>query len=303
MKATIVNIQRFSLHDGPGIRTVVFFKGCPLKCQWCANPECIDPSPQLGFSKLLCNKCGRCFPACLLGAITAGENGMPEIDRKRCTNCGQCVNVCPEKALVIYGKEIALEDLFGEISRDRSFYSHSGGGITVSGGEATLQADYVIALFKLCRETNIATALETCGYVNPGKFRKMLEFTDFVLYDLKVLDNQRHLKLTGRSNALILKNARMIFDLGIRVQFRMPLVPGLNDDLENIKATSQFLHRINAGAGRSIELIPYHRLGTGKYEALGRAYSLSELESASLGEIELAQQRFEEQGITCIASS
>lgn len=274
-----------------------------MNCRWCANPECISPGPQLGFSKLLCNRCGNCFSACLPGAIKAGRDGMPEIDRQRCTNCGQCVHVCPEKALVIYGREIALEELFGEVCRDRSFYRHSGGGITVSGGEATLQADYVIALFKLCREANIATAVETCGYVNTSKFRKVLEYTDFVLYDLKLLDNHRHLELTGRSNALILRNAHTVVDQGVPVQFRMPLIPGLNDDLENIRATSKFLHRINEGADRSIEVIPYHRLGIGKYEAIGREYSLSGLESAGPEEVELARKCFEEQGITCLISS
>jgi pyruvate formate lyase activating enzyme len=303
MKAIIVNIQRFSLHDGPGIRTLVFFKGCPLNCRWCANPECISPAPQLGFSKLLCNRCGNCFSACPPGAILAGREGLPEIDRERCTVCGRCVEVCPEKALTIYGREVALEELFEEVCRDRSFYRHSGGGVTVSGGEATLQADYVTALFKLCREAGIETAVETCGCVNPVKFRKVLELTDFVLYDLKLLDDRRHRELTGRSNAPILRNARLVVDRGVPVQFRMPLVPGLNDDPENIKATAGFLQRLNADACRSIELIPYHRLGVGKYEAIGREYPLLGLESAGPEEIELARKRFEEQGITCLVSS
>jgi pyruvate formate lyase activating enzyme len=303
MNATIVNIQRFSLHDGPGIRTVVFFKGCPLRCRWCANPECISPAPQLGFSKVLCDRCGDCLSACPESAITAGRDGTLRIDRRRCTNCGHCIDVCPRKALAIYGREIALEELFEEVGRDRSFYNHSGGGVTASGGEATLHADYVIALFKLCREAGITTAIETCGHVDPARFQKVLEYTDFVLYDLKMLDSRRHRELTGRSNALILRNATTLVEWGVRAQFRMPLVPGLNDDAENIAATTAFLKKLGQDAARSIELIPYHRLGTGKYEALGRAYSLAGLEAAGHETIDLASKRFEEQGINCLVSS
>ena len=302
MKATIVNIQRFSIHDGPGIRTVVFFKGCPLACLWCDNPECIKPFPQLGFSRILCNRCGNCFPACAEGAIAADKDGIPRINRRRCTNCGQCVSVCPQKALLIYGREMTLDELFEEVCRDRKFFEHSGGGVTVSGGEPIRQADFVRALFEKCREAGISTAVETCGCVDSEDFRKVLEYTDFLFFDLKVLDEPGHRKLTGKSNRLILENARIAAGKGVPMQFRLPLIPGLNDDFDNIRATSEFLTRLTPGHSFSIELMPYHRLGTGKYQALGRKYSLKDLESASPEAVELARQRFEKQGISCLVS-
>jgi pyruvate formate lyase activating enzyme len=303
MHANIVNVQRFSLHDGPGIRTVVFFKGCSLRCRWCANPECISPVPELGFSKALCNQCGNCFSECTKEALEPTKNGMLLLNRGRCTHCGQCVGVCPQKALVIYGKAVTLEELFEEVQRDQIFYNQSDGGITVSGGEPMLQADFVLALFKLCTGAGLTTAVETCGYIKSDLFQRVLEYTDYVLYDLKSLEKQRHLELTGKPNRLILNNARIAAGSGVRVQFRLPLIPGLNDGPENVKMTADFLRQLGKDKPFPIELMPYHRLGIGKYEALGKNYSLMELESAVPAVVEQARQRFEAQGINCLVSS
>jgi pyruvate formate lyase activating enzyme len=198
---------------------------------------------------------------------------------------------------------MTLDELFEEACRDQKFYSHSGGGITVSGGEPTLQADFVRALFQRCREAKISTAVETCGCIDSEELEKVLEYTDFLFFDLKAMDEQRHLKLTGKSNNLILKNARIVAGKGVPVQFRMPLIPGINDDFDNIRAISEFLKGLSTDSPFSIELMPYHRLGTGKYEALGKAYSLKGLESASPEAVALAGQHFEKQGITCLVST
>lgn len=299
MKARVVNIQRFSLHDGPGIRTLVFFKGCPLKCQWCANPECISAGPEIGFSKVLCDKCGDCIPVCPEKALSLDSGGSLLIDRSRCNACGKCVPACTRDALSVYGRDIPIEELFEELQRDAIFYTGSGGGVTFSGGEPLLYSDQVMALSKLCRKTGIPTALETCGYCDTETFQKVLRLTDYVLYDIKAVDDAAHQKLTGKSNALILANARALANSGVELQFRLPLVPGLNDGQENIKATSEFI----LGLGKkSIELMPYHRLGVGKYEATARDCSLADLPGASHEQVETARLRFEEAGLKCLVS-
>jgi pyruvate formate lyase activating enzyme len=301
MKARIVNIQKFSLHDGPGIRTTVFFKGCPLNCLWCDNPECILPEPEIGFNKTICNCCGKCAEACSMKTITLAQNGLPHINRERCTACGECINVCSPKALALYGKEISLEELFKEVQSDSIFYASSG-GVTVSGGEASLQADFVEALFKLCKEAKITTAIETCGHVKPEIFERIIKLVDFAFLDLKSANDQKHLELTGQGNKLIIYNARRLVDSGVKVQFRMPLIPSLNDDLDNIRAISDFLRSLNKDNPFSIEIIPYHRLGIGKYEALDRECRLKDLDMATGETIELAKQRFKACGIDCLVS-
>lgn len=280
----------------------MFFKGCPLRCLWCDNPECVNPLPEVGFSKAACNRCGQCAEVCSQKIIVLDENGLPRIDRSRCTACGDCVAVCLPKALVLYGRDTSLEELFQEIQSDAIFYKGSGGGVTVSGGEPLLQADFVEALFRLCKEANINTAIETCGYISQEILRRVLRLVDFIFYDLKTASAQKHLELTGRNNKLILDNARIVVESRVPVQFRMPLIPGLNDDAGNIKATSQFLRTLSMGKTPSLELMPYHRLGMGKYEALGREYLLKGLDMASAEAVELARQHFKEYGIDCLIS-
>jgi pyruvate formate lyase activating enzyme len=301
LKARIVNIQKFSLHDGPGIRTTVFFKGCSLHCLWCDNPECIHPDPEIGFNRSICTRCGKCVEACSLRAITLIDDRQPHIDRQRCTACGECISACVPQALALYGKEMSLEDLFKEVHSDVIFYG-STGGVTVSGGEALLQTDFVEALFKQCKEAKITTAMETCGNVSPEIFMRILKLVDYVFLDLKSINEKKHLELTGKSNRLILDNARMLAASGVRIQFRMPLIPGLNDDLEDIQSISDFLHSLSKNGHFSIEIMPYHRLGTGKYEALDWEYRLKHLAMAGSEAIKLAMQRFNSGGIDCLVS-
>ncbi|MCL5959093.1 MAG: glycyl-radical enzyme activating protein [Chloroflexi bacterium] len=297
---TVFNIQRFCLHDGPGIRTTVFLKGCPLRCLWCSNPESVGPEPQLGFARTSCNRCGKCFGACPQEALTPVEDGLPRIDRSRCTACGDCVAVCAPEALSIYGKRRSVTEVFQVAVRDRAFYG-SDGGITVSGGEPLRQPDFVAGLFRLGRDSGVSTVLETSGFVPASAFRQVLVFTDLVLFDLKHLDSREHRRLAGRDNGRILDNARLLERSGAKVQFRIPLIPGLNDGLPNIKATSAFLREL-LGDEAAIELMPYHRLGVGKYQALDRSYPLDGLPSLDPGQIDSARQAFEESGVRCLVS-
>lgn len=302
LSAVVFNVQRFSLHDGPGIRTIVFLKGCPLKCLWCANPESVAPAPQLGFARGCCNKCGKCELACPERAISFDPDGVPKIDGKRCTACGKCVPVCKPEALAIYGQRRSVEDVFEEVRRDAMFYQSSDGGVTVSGGEALRYPSFVVDLFQRCKKAGISTALETCGYAGPQALVKVLAHTDVVLYDLKLLDSAEHLRFTGKRNDRILDNARLAVRSDAKLQFRMPLVPGITDTPENIRLASEFLKELQ-GEGACIELMPYHRLGMGKYEALGRDYPLAKLETPGPEVIDAARQRFEGYRVRCLVSS
>ncbi len=300
IEAVVFNIQRFCLHDGPGIRTTVFLKGCNLHCQWCDNPESIDQAPELGLARVNCSQCGKCVPACRKQAIAIASDGMPRIDRVHCDACGDCIPACVPEALAVYGKRRSLEEVFREVLRDKDFFAPDG-GVTVSGGEPLRQPAFVAALFKLCREAGISTAIETCGFAPSAALREVLEFTDLVLFDLKNMDTERHRQLTGQPNDLVLSNARIAAAVPSRVRFRMPLIPGLNDGGKNIKATAAFLKGLLHGEG-SIELMPYHRLGMGKYEALDRVYCLAQVPSATIEALESARQAFELAGVHCLVS-
>src|SRR4030042_5004626 len=231
----VTNIQGYSIHDGPGIRTVVFLKGCGLECQWCSNPECISPQPEVGFFKALCAKCCKCAGVCPVDALVYEAGKLPRIERVRCTGCGICSSACSYKALVLYGKAMNIEELFDAVNRDKMFYETSGGGVTVSGGEALLQLQLVCDLFEQCRRAGIHTCIETSGYIAESALKKVLLYTDYVLYDLKHQNSDKHQRYTGKPNSLILDNAKVIAESGIETLFRMPLIPGINDDLQNVK--------------------------------------------------------------------
>ena len=301
MSNLVTNIQGYSIHDGPGIRTVVFLKGCGLECQWCSNPECISPHPEVGFIKTLCTKCGKCAEVCPEGALVYEEGELPYIDRKQCTGCSICSSVCSYQALVLYGKPMNADEVFDAVNRDKMFYDASGGGVTISGGEPLLQPQFVCDLFEKCHQVGIHTCMETSGYAAESSLRKVLPYTDYILYDLKLMNSEKHYQYTGKPNSLILSNAKALAESSVETLFRMPLIPGINDDLQNIKETSEFLHRLGNNASR-IELMPYHRLGKGKYEALDRQYHLSELLSPEPEHLESIQNIFKDSGIMCLIS-
>lgn len=298
--AVITNIQGYSIHDGPGIRTVVFFKGCPLSCKWCANPECISGKPQIGFLELLCKGCGKCIETCPKNAIST-DKAKHRIDYSLCDACGKCVDNCMYGALVKYGKTMTVEEVWDEVRRDKMFYDESGGGVTVSGGEPLLHPAFVRELFELCHGEKIDTCIETCGNVRTEAFKEVLPVTDHFLFDLKHLDTDIHKGYTGHPNDRILKNAALLLASGADVKFRNPLIPGVNDTESNIDATSEFLKGLGAKALR-FELMPFHRMGKNKYMALDMKYPFGETGIMEYNDIEAVKKAYTDRGINCTIS-
>ena len=250
--ALLFNIQRYSLHDGPGIRTTVFFKGCNLRCIWCHNPESQKRTAELMFYGDKCKKCGNCLKLC--------EKAFTE----KCTRCGECSSACPHGAREKCGEMHTVDSVFAKICADTDYYEVSGGGVTLSGGEPLLQADFVTELLKKCKEHGIHTAVETAGNVPFDVFEKIMPFTDLFLYDIKCIDEKMHIRFTGVSNSLILKNADKLKKCRCNVLFRMPVIPDVNDG--QVAAVSEFV-----GCGK-LELMPYHNMCSAKYVALEREF-------------------------------
>ncbi|NPU85951.1 MAG: glycyl-radical enzyme activating protein [Syntrophaceae bacterium] len=268
-KGTIFDIQRFSVHDGPGIRTTVFFKGCPLRCAWCANPESQDTRPQLMMRNNRCTACGRCLPACPERAVRLTKDGRRRIFWKKCTQCLRCVAACETGALSIAGREATIAEIVNEVERDRSFYETSGGGVTLSGGEPLLQPEFAVRLLERCKERGLHTALDTCGYADPDILLAAIRYADLVLYDIKALDDERHRKYTGVGNSLILENAKLVAR-SVRTWFRIPLVAGVNDTVEEIREIATLARRLGV---EKISLLPYHAGGREKRLRIGAGKS------------------------------
>ncbi|MBU2551104.1 MAG: glycyl-radical enzyme activating protein [Proteobacteria bacterium] len=271
VEGMIFSIQRFSLQDGPGIRTTVFLKGCPLRCLWCSNPESQRSEPELLFRIRNCQACGTCARVCPAGAVVF-EDGAPRLDRDRCDLCLECVKACPGQALEVSGRRMGLDEVVDEACRDEPFYNNSGGGVTLSGGEPLFQPEFTLGFMRQCRDRGIRTALDTCGHA-PGEFlARVLEHTDLVLFDLKHLDPEAHRRGTRLDNELVLRNLYHTLDSGrVRVWVRIPVIPGFND-------SEAFFEKLaRALKGRPVEkvsLLGYHEWGRTKYQALGREYPL-----------------------------
>lgn len=270
----VLNLQRFSIHDGPGIRTLVFMKGCPLRCRWCSNPESQKADPQLGFTESRCVGCGKCAGVCPSRAIQVSKEGKAVTDRNICKNCGKCVDVCSYQAREIAGKQAAVEHLLKEVEEDRDFYANSGGGVTIGGGEPLQQHEFVSELLKRCQERWLHTAIETCGQAPWNHLKQVLQYVDYLFYDVKHMDPAAHKRLTGISNKRILENLEKVISTRAvpEIVVRVPVIPGLNDSEANIRATAEFVSA--RGSIKGIELLPYHRLGTAKYEGFGMTYPL-----------------------------
>jgi pyruvate formate lyase activating enzyme len=299
-EAVITNIQGFSIHDGPGIRTVVFFKGCPLSCRWCANPECLSKDPQTGFIETLCTGCNKCSEICTHDAIRHGE-GIHRIDYSRCIGCGHCHEHCYYGALVRYGESMKVSEVWDAVMRDKMFYDSSGGGVTVSGGEPLLWSTFVRELFELCRQEFIDTCMETCGFADPQALLDVIPVTDHFLFDLKHMDSDSHRHYTGLPNGQILKNAALILAQGGDIIFRQPLIPGLNDSVKNIEATADFLLSLGKNALR-LQLMPYHRLGQSKYKALNMPCIMKDVAAATDERVESVREEYIARGINCTIS-
>jgi pyruvate formate lyase activating enzyme len=269
LRGTIFNIQHYSIHDGPGIRTDVFLKGCFLRCAWCQNPESQALKPELFCFEEKCTGCGRCVTVCPEKAIQiTGKKSIT--DRSKCRGCGQCVQVCPDEARSLMGKEMTVQEVFEDVKGDVNFYKRSGGGVTLTGGEPLFQPDFSRELLSICRQAGIHTAIETCGYANWETLKDVLQFTDLVLYDLKHMDSEKHRQYTGVPNKLSLSNVQKIYhELKIPVWARIPVIPGYNDSNENIRDTAKF---VSAELGKTVpvHLLAYHQLGETKYERLGK---------------------------------
>lgn len=284
----IFNIQKCSIHDGEGLRTTVFFKGCPLRCLWCSNPESQSYKKEIMEFPNKCIGCGACEKVCPESAISVID-GEYRIDRNLCTKCFKCTDVCYAEAKEVVGEDMDVETLFKEINKDRLFYQRSGGGVTFSGGEPLTHPDFLAEIAKKCKINGINTSMETCGFGNYEKFKKALPYIDSMFIDVKHMDSDVHKKITGVGNEVILDNIRAISTHGIPIIIRTPVIPGYNDSIDNIEAIALFIKDLQNVQG--YELLPYHELGSSKYTSLGVPYELGDVASPAEEKIiELVKQ-------------
>lgn len=295
----IYDIQRYASHDGPGIRTLVFLKGCPLRCIWCSNPESQSLAPEIMHFPEKCINCNRCVKACKYGAMIFSRSGRDFISG-RCSNCGKCADACLTGAIVKSGSAWTVEQVLEEVNKDISFYRKSRGGVTLSGGEPLFQPAFCLSLLKSFKENHLNTALETCGLASWKDLEQGLRLIDYLFFDLKCSDEKKHIELTGASNVRILENAihaaSMMKKQEKTMVIRIPLIPGYNDDLENISQLCQFISK-NLSGVKLVELLPYHRLGEKKYQRLGRQYLLAGLASPGREKLEQCYSIVESYGL------
>jgi pyruvate formate lyase activating enzyme len=291
-KGLIFDIKRYAIHDGPGIRTTVFLKGCPLKCLWCDNPESQASCREFVFWPERCLHCNACIDVCEKEAIVVNDN-QTMIDEGQCDFCGTCVGACYPEALQIVGREMSVEALLEEIEKDTDFYRESGGGVTFSGGEPFSQPEFLFDMVVASKGRNLHTTIDTCGLVSWDILRGVNPFVDLFLYDIKLMDEERHREYTGVSNRLILSNLQKLAET-CPVIVRVPLIPNINDDEENIRNMGEFL--LNLKALEAIDLLPYHKLGVSKYKRLNKPYAIKDVTPPTPERIRTVQKALEEFG-------
>ena len=295
-KRLVLSITRMTIHNGPGIRTLILFKGCPLRCRWCSTPESQKAEPEIAVYPDKCIHCDQCLPACPLQAITLTEETI-SIDRSLCDACGRCVPECYAEAIKILGRAMTVEELVAEAKKDIIVYRQSGGGVTVSGGEPLSEPDFMAGLFRALKEERISVGADTCGHVPWPNIERVLPDIDFFLWDIKHMDPEKHRKLTGVSNKLILDNLRSVSARNIPLYIRVPLIPGDNDSEDNLKAICEFVRGLPSVV--EVALLPLHHLGEARYNSLGRAYPLAGVPLLSDSVLPERQRLVESYGLKC----
>lgn len=294
-EGVVFDIQRYSLHDGPGVRTIVFLKGCPLRCRWCSNPESQAIEPELFYRDASCIGCNACIPVCPVQALARANPGF--VDREKCTSCGKCTEVCPTDALTMTGKRMSVAQVMAELRKDATHYRRSGGGVTLSGGEPLMQHVFARELLKACHAQGWNTAIETTGFTTPEIVADVIPHVDHVLMDLKSIDPEAHRANTGVDNRIILENALRIASMTHTV-VRVPVVPGVNDSAGAMEAIGTFATYM-PGVD-TVHLLPYHSYGENKYALLGRDYPMNGTPDLKPIDIEHHVRAIEAKGLTCV---
>ncbi|MBR2782774.1 MAG: glycyl-radical enzyme activating protein [Firmicutes bacterium] len=297
-EVNIFNIQHYCVHDGPGTRTTVFMKGCNMRCGWCSNPESQSGTVDLLYDNKLCLHCGACVKACPLPVVQDDGAGLLTHDKQVCSDCLSCVRACKTKALSAAGETRNVSEIMKEINRDAIFYRRTGGGATLSGGEPLLQPEAAAELLQRCRSLNISTCIETCMNVPWANVELLLPLADHFFCDIKMIDDERHRRYTGNSNDLILDNISRLIKLGADLTVRYPLIPTVNDSDSDIIALAGWLRA--QGKDVKTELMPYHRLGIGKYQMLGRSYAFGDLRAPGKQEVQKAAELLRSLAVNCI---
>lgn len=310
VEGIIFNIQRFTIHDGPGMRTELFLKGCPLRCDWCSNPESLMPYVQLGVYKTKCvsaKKCGACQEVCPQSDVLNFSRGkLTSFNRSQCDSCMSCLDACPSDAIKVWGKSMSVADCMTEIRKDIGYYQRSGGGVTVSGGEPLLQTEFVTELFKACKNEGIQTCLESSLFVDWKKVSPVLPYTDIIISDIKHMDPVVHKKHTHAPNNKILSNLKKLAAQQREIILRIPIIPNVNDDMANIAATADFILNEMNGRIRTLQLLSFMRLGEEKYQSLGLPYKMQDVKinrRSFQKHIQKIAEYFNQRGIHCVVGT